>query len=82
MLLLTYPLDSALKFKLVCDSSMLKMVTLPLDPLVRLIGIVEGFDKSIVTGCVEKLTVGRDMTTRDGVGDSKPGFVSSVNESQ
>lgn len=56
---------------------MLKMVT-P-DPFVRVKGIVELFDKSIVTGWGVKCTGGRDMTTSDGdnEGDSI-GFVSSA----
>lgn len=82
VLLLTYPLDSALKFRLDCDSSMLYIVMLLPEPLVSVSGLlrVEVFDKSMVVGCGVKRTDGFDMTTSDGVGDSGFGLLSSVRE--
>lgn len=82
VLLLTYPLDSVLKFKLVCDSSILYIVIL----FVRLDNVDNGivvvvvllpllFDKSIDTdvACGLKFTVGfgRDITRSDGDGDDE-----------
>lgn len=54
---------------------MLKMVTLP---LVNVSGIVELFDRSIVTGCVVKLTDGVDRTTSEGDEASALGLISSA----